>query len=206
MCKRQEGGGPWWAKCGEDRIGAGRLSLMLLASDPARISWLRRLRSRKNRPIRRWIVSDSRRDVCQRRARLGRRRSRRDLAHGRRRPSRLEDAALGVDCPLSAVEFIDARHGWAVGGSTRPFSPSREAGSRRTTAASTGAVDRNLMLPACGISNYFDSEAWLGDSGLEFPVSNRCLHHRKWRPKFKRLSVTPPKSPTAAMPWRVRAG
>ena len=28
----------------------------------------------------------------------------------------------GVDCPLSAVEFIDARHGWAAGGWTKPFS------------------------------------------------------------------------------------
>jgi photosystem II stability/assembly factor-like uncharacterized protein len=79
----------------------------------------------------------------------------------------------GVDCPLSAVEFIDARHGFAAGGSTQPFSHASHGVWLETRdGGEHWRVDRNLLLPALRDIKFFDHQhGWaVARSSALFPI------------------------------------
>ncbi len=77
-----------------------------------------------------------------------------------------------VDCRLSSVFFLDAKIGWAVGGSTQPYTHATSGVLLRTRdGGTTWTLERKLMLPALERIAFFDSlHGWaLGQSSAFFP-------------------------------------
>jgi photosystem II stability/assembly factor-like uncharacterized protein len=77
-----------------------------------------------------------------------------------------------VDCRLASAFFLDAKIGWAAGGSTQPYTHATNGVLLRTRdGGATWTLERKLMLPALERIAFFDPlHGWaLGQSSAFFP-------------------------------------
>ena len=77
----------------------------------------------------------------------------------------------GVDCRLEAVFFLNKLQGWAVGGRSRPGTPTSQGVLLRTrNGGQSWQADRRLMLPSLAKVGFFDeARGWVaGDTSALF--------------------------------------
>ncbi len=81
--------------------------------------------------------------------------------------------ASGVDCRLTAVRFLDERHGFAVGGRVKPYSQTTAGVLLETRdGGEHWQQDRKLLLPALRDLRFFDARRGcaVGERSALFPT------------------------------------
>ncbi len=93
----------------------------------------------------------------------------------------------GVTCRLTSVSFVDADHGWVVGGVSEPYTHTTRGVLLVTSdGGRTWKHDRTLVLPALRQVRFFDrANGWaLGESSATFPSGVFATEDggRSWSP------------------------
>ena len=138
------------------------------------------------------------------RDRLGGRRSRRHLAHGRRRHRRGSCRRRASPAGSASVCFVDPPHGWAAGGATQPYShASRGVLLTTSDGGATWTEIEQSTLPAITRVKFFDAERGIAAGGANplFPVRRVRDARRRHEPgsrcrPTRTASGSPPIFPT----------